>query len=283
MAAYALIVRDEQILLCRLAERISPEERWTLPGGGVEHGEHPRAAVIREVAEETGLEVEVGETVRVYSAHLPGAWREGTRVDAHALRLVYDGWVASDAPEPRVVEVAGSTMDAAWIPVVSVLDGSVAVVPTVTEALRDHLPFRRQRVAANALIRRGDAVLLTRVSARGFHTGQWTLPGGGIGHGEQPAVALQREVLEECGLTGEVGALIGVHDQHFSGTAPSGRHEDFHSIHLIFEVTVPADGEPVVTEVGGTTDAVAWIPVAEIEAGAVPVVDVVSAALAVAR
>lgn len=280
VAAYAVILREDHIVLCRLAARISPEERWTLPGGGVEHGEHPRAAVIREVAEETGLSVQVGDTVRVYSAHLSGAWREGSRVDAHALRLVYDGWVPTDSPEPRVVEVAGSTMAAAWLPVASVLDGTVPVVPMVLEALREHRPHQRQRVAAYALIRGDGTVLLTRISERGHRPGHWTLPGGGVDHGEPPAQALRREVAEECGLHCEVGPLLEVHDQQFAGTAPSGRHEDFHGIHLIFGATAVSDEEPRVVEADGTTDAVAWVPVADIENGLVPVLDVVRAALA---
>jgi hypothetical protein len=43
---------------------------------------------------------------------------------------------------------------------------------------------------------------------------------------------------------------------------------------------VPEAAEPRVVEVDGTTDAVAWLPVADIEAGAVPVTDIVRYALA---
>jgi len=283
VAAYAVILRGDRILLSRLAPRISSEELWTLPGGGLDHGEDPRDAVVREVHEETGLDCAVGETARVYSAHAPQAWRDGVRVDAHALRIVYDGWVPPDAPAPRVVEVDGSTVEAAWIPVADVLDGTVPVVGMVVDALRDHAPLRRQRVAAYAVVRRGPAdaeeVLLTRISAIGHHPGAWTLPGGGVDHGERPAAALAREVAEECGVACTVGALLDVHDVHFSGTAPTGRHEDFHGVHLLFAATVPDDAEPRVVEAGGTTDAVAWVPVADVRAGRVEVLEVVAHAL----
>lgn len=283
VAAYAVILREDRILLCRLAPRVSAEELWTLPGGGLDHGEDPRDAVIREIYEEAGLDATVGETARLYSAHLPGAWRDGRRVDAHALRIVYDGWVPVDAPEPRVVEVGGSTAAAAWIPIVDVLEGRVPAVSLVIEALADHRAYRLQRIAAYALIRRDhggdDQVLLTRISARGFHSGLWALPGGGVDHGERPAEALRREVFEECGVRCEIGDLLDVHDQHFSGTAPSGRYENFHGVHLIFAATVPCDAEPHVVEIDGTTDAAAWVPVADIASGDVPVVDVVTHAL----
>jgi 8-oxo-dGTP diphosphatase len=283
VAAYAVILRGDRILLSRLAPSVTDTELWTLPGGGLDHGEDPRDAVVREVHEETGLDAEVGQTARVYSAHLPRVWRQGRRVDAHALRIVYDGWVPLDAPEPRVVEVDGSTADAAWVPVRDALDGTVPVVPLVVEALGDHQPFQLQRVAAYALVVRDDAVLLTRISERGFHSGSWTLPGGGIDHGEPPRLALGREVREECGVPCTVGELLDVHDLHFDGTAPSGRFEDFHGVHLIFEASVPEDAEPRVVETAGTTDAVAWVPIAEIESGGRPVVELVSHSLAVAR
>src|SRR6478736_8169388 len=129
VAAYAVILRDGAILLSRLAPSVTPEELWTLPGGGLDHGEDPHDAVVREIYEETGLDAVVGETARLYSAHLPGVWRDGRRVDAHALRIVYEGWVAPDAPEPQVVEVGGSTMAAGWHSVAAVLDGTVPVAP----------------------------------------------------------------------------------------------------------------------------------------------------------
>jgi len=279
VAAYAVILRGGRILLSRLAPSVTKEELWTLPGGGLDHGEDPRHAVVREIHEETGLHAEVGELARVYSAHLPGVWRQGRRVDAHALRIVYDGWVPLDSPEPRVVEVDGSTADAAWQPVDDVLSGKVPVVPLVIEALADHLPYRKQRIAAYALVIRNDTVLLTRISERGHHAGSWTLPGGGIDHGESPRAALEREVQEECGVPCEVGSLLDVHDVHFDGMAPSGRNEDLHAVHLLFEATVPADVEPRVVELDGTTDAVAWVPLAEIEGGEIPVLDVVRHAL----
>jgi len=279
VAAYAVIVREDRILLSRLAPRVSRNELWTLPGGGLDHGEDPRDAVVREIKEETGLDAEVGESARVYSAHIPGAWRDGQQVDAHALRIVYDGWVPPDAPEPACAEIDGSTVDARWIPVADVLSGRTPVVGMVSEALADHHPVAMQRIAAYAVIRRGDEVLLTRIGPKGHHTGSWTLPGGGIDHGEAPARALAREVAEECGITCEVGELLDVHDVHFTGTAPSGRVEDYHGVHLIFAATVPAGAVPHVVEVDGTTDDVAWVPVADIESGAVDVLDVVRHAL----
>jgi ADP-ribose pyrophosphatase YjhB (NUDIX family) len=279
VAAYAVIVRDDAILLSRLSPLVTREELWTLPGGGLDHGEDPRDAVVREIHEETGLHAEVSDTARVYSAHMPQAWRGGQRVNAHAVRIVYDGWVEPGSPEPQVIEIDGSTIEAAWQALADVVSGVVPVTPLVVEALADHTPFRMQRVAAYALVRRGDDVLLTRLSDTAAHPGLWTLPGGGIAHGERPAAALEREVAEECGVTCEVGELIDVHDSHFSGTAPSGRWEDFHGVHLVFSATVDPAAEPRVVESDGTTDAVAWVPVADVASGAVPVLDLVTHAL----
>ncbi|HEX2894729.1 MAG TPA: NUDIX domain-containing protein [Marmoricola sp.] len=277
VAAYAVILRENRVLLSRLAPYLSATERWTLPGGGIDFGEHPRDAVVREVYEETGLHAQVGEHAWIDSALISGGVDEGER---HAVRIVYDGWVGPDAPEPRVIETDGSTVDAAWHPLDDVLSGRLPVVRLVHDALEVHLPTKRQRLAVKALIRRGDHILLARLSARAVEAGRWTLPGGGVDHGESPETALVREVREEAGLTPAVGSLVGVHDVHLTGNAPSGRLEDFHAVNLVYEAEVPADADPVVGEVDGTTDAVQWLPVSEVDSGAVPVTDLVRFALA---
>ena len=285
VGAYAVIIRagageEPEILLSRLSEKVTSEERWTLPGGGIDHGEDPRDAVVREVYEEAGVPVEVGVEARVQSVHQAKAWRLGRRVNSHAIRIVYDGWVPHDAPEPQTIEVDGSTAEAAWLPLAAVTSGEIPTSPLVTDALDVHRPARLQRLAAYAFVTRASdgAVLLTRISSRGYHAGMWTLPGGGLDFGEHPREALVREVNEECGLTCEVGELLDVHDVNVVGTAPSGRHEEFHGVHLIFSATVPEDAEPRVIETDGTTDAVRWVSRDELPD--LPLLDVARAALA---
>ncbi|WP_245750305.1 NUDIX hydrolase [Nocardioides terrae] len=294
VAAYAIILREGpeatgpdhlQILLSRLSDTLTQTPLWTLPGGGLEHGEDPRAAVVREVYEETGLDVTVGETAWVFSSHRANTWRRGRNVDAHAVRIVYDGWVPLDSPEPSTVEVGGSTAEAAWLPLADVRAGRVPTLPLVLEALDEHRVARVQRVASYALVLRGPAgaqeVLLTRIAPHAVHGGRWHLPGGGLDFQEDPRAGLVREVAEETGLAVTLGQPLEVHDIALTGVAPTGRLEEFHGIHLIFVGTVDSDEEPRVVEVDGTTDAVAWVPLASL--GELPVTSTVTAALAAYR
>jgi 8-oxo-dGTP pyrophosphatase MutT (NUDIX family) len=63
IAVSALIFDEHRVLLI-----LRPDiDWWNLPGGGMELGETVEEALKREVLEETGLEVEVGQLVGVYS------------------------------------------------------------------------------------------------------------------------------------------------------------------------------------------------------------------------
>ncbi len=112
MAAYAVVVRDDRILLSRLAPRVSRHELWTLPGGGLDHGEDPRDAAVREVEEETGYIARLDALLTVDSIHFV----EGA-VDHHGIRIVYAATVTGG--ELRF-EVDGSTDMAAWVPLADV-------------------------------------------------------------------------------------------------------------------------------------------------------------------
>jgi 8-oxo-dGTP diphosphatase len=60
LAVGAIVVVDGALLLVRRAQPPAAG-RWSVPGGRVEHGEMLTDALIREVREETGLEVVPGE------------------------------------------------------------------------------------------------------------------------------------------------------------------------------------------------------------------------------
>ena len=128
----------------------------------------------------------------------------------------------------------------------------------------DAAPPERQRVAAYALLTRDGEVLLTQMSSRTRIEGRWTLPGGGIDHGEDPRDALRREVYEETGLRVEPRRVMDVHATHFVGARADGTVEDYHGIHLIFEADIDPGSrevEPHVVEQDGSTARAAWIPV----------------------
>ena len=52
------VITDEAGKVLLLEHHLRPASGWGIPGGFVEHGEQPEAAIRRELREETGLELE---------------------------------------------------------------------------------------------------------------------------------------------------------------------------------------------------------------------------------
>ncbi len=64
-ASVAAIVENENGEILLLDHVLRPDSGWGIPGGFLGYGEQPAEAVRRELIEETGLELEMVEMVRV--------------------------------------------------------------------------------------------------------------------------------------------------------------------------------------------------------------------------
>ena len=122
VAVGAVCTHLEALLLIRRG-RGAAQGQWSVPGGHVEWGETLHEAVVREMYEETGLEVVVDRFL---------GWVERIDDDYHYLVLDF----AVTALDPTQTPVAGDdAAEATWVPRYDVSD--VRLVDGLYDALRD--------------------------------------------------------------------------------------------------------------------------------------------------
>lgn len=97
----AVILRIGDKILLGLRNKEPEKGKWVLPGGGIEPFESVREAAKRELMEETGLDIEVGEQVGVYEIIAPPGEH---RVIVYSWATVKNGKLkpSSDSAEVRL-------------------------------------------------------------------------------------------------------------------------------------------------------------------------------------
>ncbi|HEX8225535.1 MAG TPA: (deoxy)nucleoside triphosphate pyrophosphohydrolase [Allosphingosinicella sp.] len=102
VVAAALVDGEGRVLLQRRAPGRAMAGLWEFPGGKVEPGERPEAALVRELDEELGIEVDAAELS-------PAAFASADNAGRHMLLLLYlcREWRG----EPRALDAA----ELAWV------------------------------------------------------------------------------------------------------------------------------------------------------------------------
>ena len=119
-----LITEGDRVLLGRRAESSYAPGKWCLPGGFIEFAEDFLTAALREVKEETGLDVEITSILSVISNFL--------RAGLHTLVVVLEASIVAGEPTP-----GDDIAELGWFP----LDGPF---PDMAFEADDHI-IRRYR------------------------------------------------------------------------------------------------------------------------------------------
>jgi|SRR5215472_8816212 len=99
LVAAGVLIEGGRVLLTQRKEGGHLAGLWEFPGGKVEPGEDPRHALERELREELGIEVDVGEILDV-------TFHRYEEADKAVLLLFYEARRRPGSPEPLALDVA---------------------------------------------------------------------------------------------------------------------------------------------------------------------------------
>lgn len=254
MIGAAAIIRNDkgQILLQKRADNL----RWGLPGGGVEPGEEPADAAVRETYEETGL--------RVIPISLVGVFGGKMQVIAYAngdksayISITFECRIVGGEINPDPDETLGvqwfnpDNLPENIVPhhvrrIQSLLDGNIPFFALPEKPFlnsdSNYIQSIRQHIGNELIMSPGATALIFNQAGQVLvqkrrDNAIWNLPGGVYEAGEEPAETMIREVYEETGLIVQPKRLIGVYGgENYISTYPNGDRIAY--INIVFECEV---------------------------------------------
>lgn len=229
VATRALITHDDKVLLVYEAHLDS----WWMPGGRITPGENMREGLLREIEEETALDVTLGDMIGFFDVIVPERSRGANKHMFHfffhatpqsapdfAVREHFDtdpdhpgkvtkiGWFTVDEVRalPRVFPDFLRDWPQLLTPHPKAYYGS-----KVQEGAPENFEMHKFRISTRALTTRQDSVLMITAP----HWGYYCLPGGMVEFEEAPLDAAKREMQEETGLEVEALSIVAV-DEFFN-------------------------------------------------------------------
>jgi len=132
-AAVALFNSDGNILLLRRKDN----DKWTMPGGTLDFGESLTDCAIREILEETGLQIRITDLI-------------GTYTDPHILIAYSDGEVRQEFTLVYAAEIDSGDLkideeskEAIWVPLSSAVE--LPLAESQRRRLKDVMEYRKDR------------------------------------------------------------------------------------------------------------------------------------------
>lgn len=218
--AGAVVIKEDHVLLVSLQP---PGQRrwWHFPGGGIDEGESPEEAAVRELFEETGLRS--AETKEYIRAGVHGGQH-------HYFLITCDDLTLGEVTGPELEYAADADFRAEWVPI-----SALAAMPVFPRCVAEHVaavgshpssvacfeddrnswdgipgenPPPHLHITARAVVTDGSRIAAIE---RALDGEQWfTLPGGGILDGETAEETAVRESDEELGLDVTAASKLAV-------------------------------------------------------------------------
>ncbi len=197
---------EKQVLLGK-RKKVIGNKMWHIPGGHIRFGETFEQALIREVKEETGLDIKKGKILWIEENFLGGS---------HHITITFQAELKDPNQKPENKEPE-KCYGWKWFDIQNL----PAPLWRMREFILEHTSRKRIRrfgdpardwiglgVAAVIMDEKNRVLLQKRGAKASNEIGKWKFPGGRVEYGEKVKDALVREIKEELGVQIEIVRFI---------------------------------------------------------------------------